>query len=66
MVRESNESPLNQARKSVDEALKKVGKQRPARPGADSITSMSSVYSFSIYQVDSRVDEKLFADPTQR
>jgi outer membrane lipoprotein-sorting protein len=67
MVRESNETQLNHARESADEALKRIGRQRPGRLDIDSpITSMSSVYSFSIYQVDSRVDEKLFADPTQK
>ena len=62
MTWEHSEARLAQSTKKADEGLKKMGQQRLVPP----ITSKIDFLKFEIYQVDSRVDEKLFEDPTQK
>jgi hypothetical protein len=64
MAREYSEAQLAEQAKSVDETLKKIGKQRPANVPASK--SRSIVFSFTIDYVDHPVDEQLFADPTMK
>jgi hypothetical protein len=67
MTRESNETQLAEQTKSVDETMKKFGKEQPSRKANVPATkSRNVVFSFTIDQVDGPVDAKLFADPTKK
>jgi hypothetical protein len=63
MTREHDEAQLAALSKSVDESLKKFGKERPDK--GVKITSRISVSSFTNDQVDGQVSETAFADPTK-
>jgi len=65
MTREYSETQLAEFKKNGDEALKKIGKQRPEKvPAEPASKSKFDVYSFIIDQVDGPVDAKLFAAPS--
>jgi hypothetical protein len=66
MKRDYSERQLSDMRASAEASLKKAGRDLPLPANVPVLKGMSQVFSFKNEAMNAKVDEKLFADPTNK